>query len=177
LSLPASTHDPSTGATILASWGDAVNAAIDYLGATKPRARVYNSANISIANNTATSLTFDSERYDVGGCHSTVTNTGRLTVPAGEGGVYTIFCTARFAANSAGVREIAILVNGASFIARVRVAPASASDPTWFAYSTDYALAAGDYVTLSAFQTSGGALNVEASVSDSPEFGFRWCAT
>jgi hypothetical protein len=49
-----------------------------------PAARVRNSAAISIPNNVATVLTYDTERFDTvggssGAMHSTSSNTGRLT--------------------------------------------------------------------------------------------------
>lgn len=46
-------------------------------------ATVFKGANASIADNTLTILTFDQEELDVGGWHNTVSNTSRLTVPAG----------------------------------------------------------------------------------------------
>jgi hypothetical protein len=146
-----------------------------WLGRDMPHARVYNSANISVANSTNTALTFNSERYDTGATHSTSSNTSRLTVPSGGGGVYHIGGCAVFASNATGVRALWIQVNGATRIAQVAV-PASSATDQGMHVSCDYLLAAGDYVELACIQTSGGALNVTASANYSPEFWFRWVA-
>lgn len=178
-SAPVSTHDPSTGAVIPTAWGDAVNAAIDYLATNKAHCRVYNSANISITTSgTPQALTFNSERYDVGACHSTSSNTSRLTAPTGEGGKYDIKGHTAWAANGTGVaRQSRIRVNGSTYIAMQNSNPPSASTGGEGSIATDYALAAGDYVELVVVQDSGGALNCTASANYSPEFSMKWWAT
>lgn len=172
---PGTGHNPSSGAVIPSAWGDSVNDAAAYLGANKPRARVFNSAAQSLTSGTLTALTFDSERYDVGDCHSTVSNT-RLTVPTGEGGLYHIFGSVRFSLNATGARSIYIQINGTTRVAQVEL-DACSSSVTNLVIATDYGLIAGDYVELFAWQTSGGALNVDSIGNHSPEFGFRWVAT
>lgn len=132
-------------------------------------ARVYNSAAISLTHNTSTELTFDSETYDLDGFHSTVSNTGRLTVPTGFDGTYHVSATAEFAANTTGGRQLAIKANGSLFIA-VQQFEASSVFGTIANVSTTVNLSAGEYVTVEAFQTSGGSLNVSRSASYSPEF-------
>ena len=59
------------------------------------RCSAWNSATQSVPASTFTVLTFDSEDYDVGGLHSTVTNTSRLTVPSGGDGLYLITASSR----------------------------------------------------------------------------------
>lgn len=173
---PQGVHNPTTGQIIPASWGDAVRDALEYLARNKPHCRVYNSAAIShTTSGTPQALTFNSERFDVGGCHSTSSNTSRLTVPAGEGGKYLIFAAFAFAPNSAGYRQGYFRINGATIVA-VDSKPAVNGAGTEFAFSTLYALAAGDYVELVVNQTSGGALNVDGTGSYTPEFGMMWVA-
>jgi len=46
-------------------------------------ARVYRATNQALAHDTATVILFDAEDYDTDSIHDLVTNTGRLTVPAG----------------------------------------------------------------------------------------------
>lgn len=76
-------------------------------------ARVYNSADISIATSgLPQALTFDSEEYDYGGLHSVASNTGRLT--AVVGGIYVISGHATFASDATGLRQLSIRKNGAS---------------------------------------------------------------
>lgn len=137
---------------------------------TFPSARVYNNAAISVANNTLTALTFNSERHDNASIHDTSSNTSRLTVP--QAGVYDVAATIAFAANATGQREVAFKLNGATFIHDdSRMAVTTASATTAVGTSTQYKLAATDYVECFAAQVSGGALNVNSSGNLSPEFG------
>jgi hypothetical protein len=133
-----------------------------------PAARVYNSANISITNNTVTALTFDSERWDNGDLHSTSANTSRLTAPIT--GLYEIGGCVRIAANATGIRSAMIRLNGTTDIASITEPTPSAGAASDFNPSTPYQLAAGDYVELTVYQNSGGALNVTAAGNFSPEF-------
>jgi hypothetical protein len=132
-------------------------------------ARVYNSANISVANNTVTALTFDSERYDTTSFHSTSVNTGRLTAPTD--GYYAIGAHIVHDANATGVRSLFLRLNGATFIGAIEVnAGTTGGRGTVLSVSTTYQLSATDYVEVIAYQTSGGALNVLAAGNYSPEF-------
>lgn len=169
----------STGNTISAAiWNADVVDNLDWLAHESsggaPMARVYNSTAFSVANTTFTAITFNSERYDIGACHSTSSNTSRLTVPSGGGGVYIIGGCASFAANATGIRQLSIRVNGTTDIWAVSDTSVTASGAANLALTTDYRLAAGDYVELVAYQSSGGNLNVSNAGSYSPEFFFRW---
>ena len=135
-----------------------------------PSARVYNNANISINHNTATALTFNSERWDTDSIHSTVTNTGRLT--ATTAGIYHIHGHVAFASNSSGSRQVSIRF-GASTVLAVHKIPASAG-VNLLSISTVYYLAENDYVELLVYQDSGGSLNVIADAALSPEFGMTY---
>jgi hypothetical protein len=133
-----------------------------------PQARVYNSGPPTISHNTTTALTFNSERFDHGDLHSTSSNTSRLTAPVA--GLYSVGANFRFAANATGQRYGALRVNGSTVIAEDMVLPGSAAVLPRLVLSTIWRLAAGDYVEVLAFQTSGGALDVETSSATSPEF-------
>ena len=141
----------------------------------KPHCRVYNSASISIANNTPTVLTMDSESWDSGGMHSTSVNTSRLTVPSGGGGKYVIGGGVNFPANATGTRWAAILLNGTTVLAKVET-PGNASIDANLNPSTVYVLNATDYVELYVYQSSGGNLNAARQASWSPEFWAMWTA-
>jgi hypothetical protein len=172
-------HTPATGTSPPATWGaanrnnDAWLAGDSASGNGKPMCRIYNSGNLSIATATNTSLTFDSERYDVGGCHSTSTNTSRLTVPTGGAGVYHIGGCAVFAATATGIRALWVLLNSSTRIVQKLDAATSGGDQA-MAVSCDYKLAAGDYVELQVIQSSGGLLNINSSASYSPELWWHW---
>lgn len=133
-------------------------------------ARVYNSANISISNSTATALTFNSERYDYDSIHSTVANTDRMTIVTA--GIYNISGHVEWDASGVGQRAIFIRLNGTTNIA-VQSGDARSSGNHEMSVSTNYELSNGDYVTLMVWQNSGGNLNVVTSGNDSPEFSIQ----
>jgi hypothetical protein len=131
-------------------------------------ARVYNSGALSIANSTATALTFDSERYDTDTCHSTSSNTSRLT--ATTAGKYHIGGAIDWAANDTGIRQCYVRLNGSTIIAVQTTNNTGAGNNCQMVVGTIYDLSATDYVELIALQTSGGSLNVAANANYSPEF-------
>jgi hypothetical protein len=134
-------------------------------------ARVYNSANISVANNSWQALTFDTERWDTDTIHSTTTNTGRLT--CFTAGTYIIIGHASFAANVAGnrgLRFVADISDATVYLHTQLGLGAFAAHNTVGGISTLAQLSVDDYVTFEAYQNSGAALNVLASAQVSPEF-------
>jgi hypothetical protein len=136
-----------------------------------PGARVYNSANLGLSDNTQVILSFDSERYDTGELHSTSTNPSRLT--AQQAGKYLITGHADFQANAAGLRQLQIVLNQVTSLAASSL-PAVAAATTRVSVSTIYHLNAGDFVQLWAYQSSGGLLYVLATPNLSPEFAIQW---
>lgn len=136
-------------------------------------ARVYNTVNITPTHNSWTVLTFNAERFDTDTIHSTASNTSRLT--ATTAGVYVITAQAQFAANGTGTRALAVKLNAngssasGSWLA-FESRPAHASDPIHIELTTQYQLAAGDYVEVFAWQNSGGNLAVQTSSANWPEF-------
>lgn len=158
--------------------GNMLNGATALLGARppdglqKPRARVFNSAAISVPNATLSILTFNSERWDSDTIHSTSSNTSRLTCRTA--GNYVITANIAYDINATGYRVTRLLLNGTTEIAR-DVRPAlSASDYTVSFTTTIYDLAVSDYVEVQVYQTSGGALNVQPITNSSPEFSMVW---
>lgn len=132
---------------------------------------VYHSATQTISDTTNTALAFDSERWDDAGYHSTVTNNSRLTIPTGYGGV--IFrgtFNVRYAANSTGVRDAAIRLNGSTFIAYNRMPAAASPSTTVVSCPFEYVLNDGDYIEAICQQTSGGNLDVVPAGNFTPEF-------
>ena len=127
---------------------------------TQPRAVVYNSSTQSINDSTYTAITFDSEDLDVGGLHSTVSNTSRLTVPTGCDGFYLVMGSLDFASNSVGVRGGQIFKNGATELIYEQSVMAGTASIIILHIMWLGNLVATDYVELRAFQSSGGALNV-----------------
>lgn len=143
----------NSGATA-PEWGAA--AASGFVGAV-----AYKSASAqSTSNNTDTIITFDAEEFDTDGFHSTVTNTGRMTIPAGKGGKYLCIANIIFAANATGARSINFMKNGTSAGAFQQLNNAGASTSTIFCVSGILDLVATDYVEINIFQSSGGTLNI-----------------
>lgn len=141
-----------------------------------PRARVrWAGAAPAIVTAVATALAFDTETYDVGGCHDPAVNNSRITCPAAGAGLWTFSTGAEIAANAAGRRELSLRINGALYIATTRVPP-TAADATRLAVSTEYRMVAGDYVEAVIFQSSGGNLNVTVADAYSPFLTARWTA-
>lgn len=130
--------------------------------------RVFNSANISVANNTVVALTFDSERWDTATLHDTSTNPSRITIT--EPGLYIIGAGIAYAANATGRRGLLIRRNGSITSLDETVLAVAGGFETRMSGSTLINLVAGDYVELLAFQTSGSALDVLALTEFSPEF-------
>lgn len=157
---PNVVHNPATGTIAPASWGDTIRDQLQYLSGGFPHCSVYGSAAQSLTNNTTTNLLANSENSDIGGLHSTSTNTDRATVPAGEGGLYRVSAVISYAANATGYRVLNFRVNNTTdYNVTVLDTNATASLATTMSGSRSMVLAAGDYVVVQAYQNSGGALN------------------
>jgi hypothetical protein len=127
---------------------------------TAAAVQVNKSGNQSISNSTVTIVTFDTETVDTDGFHSTVTNTDRLTVPAGKAGKYLVVATANFAGNSTGIRQL-LLYKNTTQVAENVIASNSSGGSTNANAQIIVDLAVGDYMSYSVWQNSGGALNIQ----------------
>jgi hypothetical protein len=133
--------------------------------------RVYNDANISVANDGWQALTFNSERWDTDNIHSTTTNTGRLTCVTA--GLYLIMGHVSFTANVAGNRGVRLVANisgATAYLHTILGLGAFAAHNTIVGIHTMAQFSIDDYVTLEAYQNSGGPLDVISSAQVSPEF-------
>jgi hypothetical protein len=113
----------------------------------------------SIATNTGTSILFDTEVIDTDGFHSNVTNTDRITIPAGKAGKYLVTAAITMAANSTGARVVNIAKNGTT--AYGMTFPATATGASFGTITFIVDLAVSDYITASMFHTAGTNLNVQ----------------
>ena len=118
------------------------------------------SGNQSITNATDTIITFDTEQYDTASYHSTVTNTGRITVPTT--GYYAINAMIIMANSSTGYRSMGLFKNGSAL-------SYGATGDTGTTYPNSQStinevlyLTASDYLEIKMLQNSGGALNALA---------------
>jgi hypothetical protein len=129
-----------------------------------PRARgalVYRSSVQSIPNTTATAVAFNAESYDTDLLHSVVTDTDRLTVPAGVTKVR-VSCAIKWAP-ATGNRSVIVRKNGSinSYPGQPTrsLAAAEGDEPL---VSPVLSVTAGDYFSVWAYQETGGAVNVLA---------------
>jgi hypothetical protein len=151
----------ANGTTLVADSAEATGLkwATPASGSTFVGCSVTNTTVQSIANNTETAITFDSEEFDTDGFHSNVTNNTRITIPAGKGGYYNIVAQVTFAANSGGSnRNASIFKNG------TRIATVSMNQQGAGAYAVPtlnkiVSAVATDYFEIKAEQNSGGSLN------------------
>jgi hypothetical protein len=144
----------NSGATAL-EWGAASG------GSTFSGCRVTNSIDQSISNTTRTIVTFDTESFDTDGFHSTSTNTGRMTIPAGKAGKYLVTSGTTFATNANGNREMYLFKNG-NFYSQV-FQPGTSVGSTSIALSDTLDLAVGDYVEIRVEQDSGSTVAVRGN--------------
>jgi hypothetical protein len=138
---------------------------------TPDGARVYHSVNQNSTSGANLTLAFDSERYDNGGLHDTVTNNSRLT--AVKAGKYLITGHVEVAPNATGYRRLRIDLNATASIAQQLQKP----DGTAYdllSLATVYHLAANDYVQLVFLQNSTATLAISAVSPYTPEFAMQW---
>lgn len=120
---------------------------------------LWKSANQSISNVSQTAITFNNEDFDTSGFHDNVTNSDRVTIPAGLAGKYLVTSKIDFAANATGQRVLYHFINGV--LVNLAVQPVnSTANGSSFELSGVYNLSAGNYINLQVYQDSGGALNV-----------------
>jgi len=123
--------------------------------------RLSNSTNPTISNGTYTLRTYDQETFDTDGFHSTVSNTGRITIPSGKGGYYKVFSTNNWFDNTTGQRITAIYKNGgAEYYGYMAPGIAVASS-----ISVIMNLSVGDYIETYVYQGSGGNLQIYAGTA------------
>ena len=143
-----------------------------------PAAVVTNTGDVSIPGDASHNiLSFDTNQVNIDGVHSTTINSSRLTAPID--GLYAVHAEVKWGVGvMAGFREIEIYLG--TFAARLAVN--EIPDETGLGVAQEASalvhLHAGDYVTLSARQTSGSAISISGTTSegapDTPEFDMRW---
>lgn len=148
---------------------------ISWLATDKPTCRAKRTSVQSIANSTLTAIQFDAEDWDSASMHSTSSNTSRITVPSGGGGKYAIGWYWYWATNTTGRRVMRVNKNGSLLLEIENYKDASVGTCTPNGLIFDTAVA-GDYYEVIAFQTSGGALNVDG-VSVPAYFFVTWYST
>jgi hypothetical protein len=129
-------------------------------------AKAYNSAAQSVPNTTTTVLTLDSEQFDTDGFHSTSSNTGRMTIPAGLGGKYLVTGSTYVPAAGGNYRNLLLRKNGTDLLGTWRNAE-RLSVGAAVEVNAVLDLVAGDYIDMTLYQDSGGAANAGAASGSS----------
>jgi xanthosine utilization system XapX-like protein len=138
-----------------------------------PAARVYNNADITVANNTETTLTFNSETFDTDTIHDNSTNPERLTCKTA--GIYLVYANIQFATDADGVRQVIFYVNGTTDSFAYQSLQARSAGPTHVALVGVYSLAVNDYVICRVQHTAGNNLAISApGLQHSPVFGMSY---
>jgi hypothetical protein len=134
------------------------------------RCRVSHGSTQTISDTTITALAFDTEAFDTGVLHDTVTNNSRVTIPTGGNtGGWLFQAQVRWIANATGERYIGIRKNGATVLAETFV-PAGASDLVQNVVAIDNAPSVGDYYEVIVYQNSGANRTVQTGA------GLTWFA-
>lgn len=155
---PQTVHNPATGTSPPASWGDTVRDDLEFLIAP-PSVKANRTATQSITSGTWTSVDFTAaDSWDTDAFHSTTTNSTRITIPAGLGGRYAFIAQAEMATGT-NTRAMRLLVNGTT-VEKVADLFIGTSNIWAGSGSLELALVASDYVELQVWQATGGALNL-----------------
>jgi hypothetical protein len=132
-------------------------------GSSFAGASIYHSTQAqSIANNTATKLTFDSEYYDTNGYANA---DDKFTIPSGKAGYYRVNCQVNNDATTTGYRQMSIYKNGSAVGAFVNYV----AGDDYIQVDLVFNLAVGDYIEFYFRQTNGNARNV---YKQNPSDGF-----
>jgi hypothetical protein len=128
-------------------------------GSTFAGTRVVNSTDQSISNATQTTLTWNTETFDTDAFHSTSSNTGRITIPAGKAGYYRLSANLTFAKNATGERFLILMKNGTK-VNQQSYGNFGSGAYISMSFTDVIYLAVADYVELQTYQDSGGALSI-----------------
>lgn len=118
-------------------------------------ARMSMSATQSLANNSASKVSFNTVTFDSAGAFSV--SATRYNIPVS--GFYRVVATVDFAVNNAGSRALSVFKNG-NLAASLGLIPASPGDSVRVNGSALINCVAGDYIEIYAFQNSGVSLTI-----------------
>jgi hypothetical protein len=150
----------AAGAKTLASWGNSVRDAINFL-LGPPTAMCTNTAGTSLTTGTMTLIPMATENFDNDTMHDPTTNNSRMVFKTA--GFYLVVCKLGFSANATGRRICAVRLNaagsssGGTFVVDAVTAPAPVGNTTT-EVSFCQSFAANDYIEVFGQQDSGGNL-------------------
>jgi hypothetical protein len=171
----------SAGYKVTSSDYNTIAGSINHLGLADRCVLVTDSTNQTLTSGTWAAITFGAESYDGAGFHSTSTNTSRLTVPTGYGGIYNVLASITFEQVAATGLSVQVRKNGAASTA----AALQASIPSFTSLTANHRpivnlcgqlrLVAGDYLEVYALQVSGSNLAARGD-TQAHQFGITWVA-
>ena len=133
--------------------------------------KAYLNADLNISNNSATALGDSAgswtEIYDIGTWHDASTNPDRFTFPTI--GYYLVAITQRWATDSAGYREIKVRHTASGSTSDIlvdRISNVGFTTPYSTASTVVYIANTADYLTVTAYQNSGGTLALEGGTKE-----------
>ncbi len=141
----------SSTATGLA-WGSA--------GSSFVGVKAFRTTDLSVNNNTWTSVGWNSESFDSDGFHDNSTNNTRFTIPSGKGGKYLLTANILWYQNTTGTRIAGFYKNNGADALQYFYFYPNNIDYNSFNITSMQDLAVGDYVELRVYQASGGSLSL-----------------
>jgi hypothetical protein len=165
---PQSIHNPATGTSPPATWGDTVR---DDLETTAKPARcraVRATSGLNVTDATWTAVNFNDESWDTDTMHNTVTNNTRITIPTGFGGYWLVtglvLMSAEATIVTTSARGARITTNGGS--ARNQFLLLNANNQQFRSTFSDImSLSAGDYIELEVWHNSGETLTADVGTA------------
>lgn len=146
-----------------ATWNSGVRDSL-IAAAKPPRCRMRRTTNLSVANATPTAVPLDTADVDTDSIWVSGTPS-RLIAPVD--GLYLAGGGGQFAVNATGARMVYLQKSGGTILAMFH----GIGNGTWYvggAVNTPVVMSAGDYIEMYVYQTSGGALNLDTTVSGYP---------
>lgn len=117
--------------------------------------------NQAIPSGSVRKVNWNAESFDIGEFHDNASNNTRLTVP--ETGIYQINALIAWETNGSGDRLLSVLKNGTLTQLSDTKTPVTGSSTTQ-SISGMLELAAGDFIELSVFQSSGSELDLISTI-------------
>lgn len=155
---PNTIHNPATGTVAPAAWGDVIRDDLEFL-VDPPTCSVFDSTGNTVADNTVTTVSADSENFDNDAMHSTVTNNSRITVQTA--GRYEFYARVNFSADiTDGRRVIQLRKNGTTTTTVLSTRAVIDGSSQTLSGSMKIVMAAADYIEVRVLHTAGNNLTV-----------------
>jgi len=143
--------------------------ATPYSGIGPPLCVITGSGTQTIPNGTYTEISWGTEMSDTSRLHNPASNPEKIYIK--KSGWYTINAQISFDTNATGVRIIRLRKNGAVLDRSTMTAAPVTGASSSIATTVPVILAAGDYISVEAYQNSGGDLDVKTNESN---FNLIW---